>query len=95
MTRARPIPVKLSDELIARLDSVSKRSGLNNRSAVIKFCCKTFCDYIDRMHIAGLPDEWRQILTDLDQRHHRYTRLSVAEAPAEYSAKPPTKKARP
>ena len=34
--RSIPIPVKLSPDIIARLNAASKKLGLNNRSAVMK-----------------------------------------------------------
>ena len=35
-TRSRPIPVKLDDLTILRLDRAARRLGTNNRSSVIK-----------------------------------------------------------
>ena len=87
MARSKPIPVKLSDEIIARLDRVSLSSGLNNRSAVIKFCLNAFLDHLDKTGITGLPNDWKEILRDLDGRTHRYTqqRLLAADGAESYN----------
>lgn len=33
---SKPIPIRLDDETIARLDAAAERFGSNNRSAIIK-----------------------------------------------------------
>lgn len=93
MARAKPIPVKLSDEIIARLDRVSLATGLNNRSAVIKFCISTFLDHIERSGRAGLPADWKEILRDMDGRTYRYRpqRMIAAEGSEQDNA--PAKRA--
>lgn len=94
MARSKPIPVKLSDELIARLDAVSASTGLNNRSALIKFCISTFLEHVERSGLKGLPAEWEEILRDLDGRSHRYAKLKmVAEEREPYG--PARKRGRP
>ena len=72
MPRSKPIPVKLSDELISRLDEVSQQTGLNNRSAIIKFCLSTFLDHFESKGRSALPPDWKVILRHLDGRTHRY-----------------------
>ena len=74
MARSKPIPVKLSEELISRLDAVSSTTGLNNRSAVIKFCLSTFLDYVEQQKLTGLPAEWSEILRLLDGRSSKRPR---------------------
>ena len=68
MARAKPIPVKLSDEMISRLDKVSRDSGLNNRSSVIKFCLAKFLEYVEENEVQGLPGDFKAILDGLDAR---------------------------
>jgi hypothetical protein len=72
MPRGKPIPVKLTEELIARIDRVSEKIGLHNRSAVIKFCVSTFIDHFEQHGETSLPLNWREILRELDGRTHRY-----------------------
>lgn len=77
MARAKPIAVKLSDELLRRIDAAIKLSGLETRSAVIKFCLSTFLDDLERHGRSSFPPNWRNILRDMDQRTHRYDDVHV------------------
>jgi metal-responsive CopG/Arc/MetJ family transcriptional regulator len=77
MPRGKPIPVTLSPEIIARLDRVSAQSGMNNRSAVIKFCLSTFLDYIEEHGVRGLPANWEEMVKHHDGRTHRYAKMRV------------------
>ena len=84
--------MKLTDDLIERIDRVSTTTGLNNRSAVIKFCVSSFLDHFDAKGETALPLNWREILKDLDQRKHRYDigpsrHAAVAEKKEQYGKK--------
>ena len=76
MDRGKPIPIRLTEDLVARLDKVSERMHLFNRSAVIKFCVSTFLDYFEKHGEASLPSNWQAILQDMD---HRYSRVEKKE----------------
>ena len=78
MSEGKPIPVRLSEEIISRLDSVAKSSGLANRTAVIKLCVGSFLDHFEKTGTSALPLDWKEILREQDGRTHRYA--VVAEA---------------
>lgn len=73
MGESKPIPVRLSDEVIKRLDAVAKKSGLESRTAVIKLCLSAFLDSYEADGAAALPREWKKLLRDTDGRSHRYS----------------------
>jgi hypothetical protein len=89
MAEGKSIPVRLPESVIKRLDAVSEKSGLRNRSAVMKFCITTFIDHFERTGESSLPPNWREILHNLDQRSHRYdsTLQIAAEKHEEYGTK--------
>lgn len=70
--KGKPIPVRLSDEQIARLDVATRRMGLENRSDIIKLCLNSFLDCFDKHQTACLPLDWPRILANLDGRSNRY-----------------------
>lgn len=78
MSEAKPIPVRLSEEVIKRLDAVALKSGLDNRTAVIKLCIGSFLDHFEKAGTAALPLDWKEVLKIQDGRTHRYA--VVAEA---------------
>jgi hypothetical protein len=67
------IPVRLSDDVIARIDDVSETLGMT-RSAFIKFCTRTFLDSFEAKGVAMMPPDWENILKEYDGRTHRYAR---------------------
>lgn len=67
MSETKPIPIRLSDDLIKRLDDVSAQLG-SNRAAVARFCVQTFVEYFERHGSACLPPNWKDILASLDNR---------------------------
>jgi hypothetical protein len=74
MPKGKPTLVRLQPDMIARLDSVSEKMGLFNRSAVIKFCLQTFLAYFEKHGESKLPLDWREILHETDGRTHRYSK---------------------
>ncbi len=85
MSKSKPIPVKLPDDLIQRLDRVSELTGLQNRSQVIRLCIKSFLDYFDHYGESALPVNWKEILAEIDGRTVSYQRLmKAADKPVEY-----------
>lgn len=67
-----PIPVRLSQPIIDRLDKVAATMG-NSRGGVIKFCVSSFLDHFERNGgQTSLPPNWREILKQSDGRTHRY-----------------------
>ena len=63
----KPIPVRLSANLIERLDRVAERIG-SNRAAVIRICTQTFIEHFEERGKASLPPEWEHLLRWLDNR---------------------------
>lgn len=92
MLKSKPIPVKLPQDLIDRLDIVSQTTGLSNRSQVIRLCVKSFLDYFEEHGEAALPFNWREVLVEMDRRTSRHhPQLKAAEKPGDYKVnrKPP------
>ena len=72
MSEGRPIPVRLTEDTIKRLDDVANSTGLGHRTAVIKMCLKTFLDHFEAEGEAALPLNWKQIMHEQDGRSSRY-----------------------
>lgn len=72
-----PIPVRLSFEMIKRLENAAKKMGLSSRTAVLKMCVESFLEDFEENGVAGLPLNWRQIIHDLDGRSQRYNNVNV------------------
>jgi metal-responsive CopG/Arc/MetJ family transcriptional regulator len=62
-----PIPVRLSPDLIKRLDDVAERIG-SNRAAVIRFCIQTFVEHLEKNGRMALPPNWLEIIAAMDNR---------------------------
>lgn len=92
-TETKPIPVRLTQAMLDRLDHAAKETGLANRTAVVKLCLVLFLDALERnrYRIPGVNVE--ELIRDLDGRTHRYAETTsdvkmVAERPKEaYAAK--------
>lgn len=67
MAETKPIPVRLSPEIISRLDAAAERMG-NTRAGVIKLCLASFLDGFERKGTAALPLNWETLLDQLDGR---------------------------
>ncbi len=74
-----PIAVRLSPEIIQRLDKAAANLGLGNRTSLIKMSVSSFLDYFEQTGVAGLPLNWQEIIHQLDGRTHRYSKFPVAE----------------
>lgn len=90
MAESKPIPVRLSEDILERLDRVAERMG-SNRAALIRFCTQTFLKHMETNGVRDLPPDWRQILEAMDGRTSRHQAI-VAEAPVSY--KTPKKRAK-
>ena len=77
MKKDAPVSVRLSLEIIRRLDQAAENIGLGNRTSLIKMSVSSFLDYFDRHGMTGLPLNWKEILHDLDGRTHRYQNIKV------------------
>lgn len=92
MAESRSIPVRLSPEVIERLDRVAKRTGMS-RNALMKFCVSTFAYEMENGELSTRTlQAWQKVLKDLDGRTHRYAPraardLKVAEGKGRYPGK--------
>jgi len=69
---ATPLPVRLTDSLISRIDSVAIKAGLT-RSDVIRLCLSRFLDDFDAAPEELLKRDWSSVLDQYDGRKTRYT----------------------
>jgi hypothetical protein len=94
MSGSKPIPTRFSEDLLQRMDSCAKKSGLENRTAVVKFCVATFLDHFERSGEASLPPNWKEILRELDGRTFRYAdkRIAAESEPQYKTEKQATKR---
>jgi hypothetical protein len=67
MADSKPIPVRLDQSIIDRLDDVARRMG-SNRAATIRFLVQTFIDSYEQEGAQSLPHDWRQVMHGLDGR---------------------------
>lgn len=67
MAERRPIPVRLDEDLIVRLDEVARRIG-SNRAAVIRFCVQTFVEHVAAQVRAPLAPDWYEIIRRIESR---------------------------
>jgi hypothetical protein len=64
---AKPIPVRLSAELIRRLDAAAALLH-TNRAAVIRLCADTFATHVLEHGTATMPPDWIKLLPPIDGR---------------------------
>ena len=92
MAEGRSIPVRLSPEVIERLDRVAKRTGMS-RNGLMKFCVSTFAYEMESGELSTRTlQAWQEVLKNLDGRTHRYSphgerALKVAEGKGGYPKK--------
>lgn len=72
-----PVPVRLDDRTIARLDAAAERIG-SNRTALIRFCLETWLTHFEKHGRAALPPDWEEIQREYDGRT-RVVRADRAE----------------
>ena len=68
MSEGKPIPVRLSNDLIKKLDQVANDVHLGTRTDLIKLCLVSFLEYFEKHKEAKLPLDWKEMLDDLDGR---------------------------
>lgn len=69
MPKTRAIPVRLSDDLCARLDASARKLG-TDRAKLIRLCVETWVDQFERLGYAVLPPDWRDIMASFDGRRN-------------------------
>lgn len=78
MAETKPIPVRLEDELIKRIDLAAAKMG-TNRAAMIRFLVKTFIDDFEQRGLKSLPHDWQEIMRFQDGRALRYKSQSQSQ----------------
>ena len=63
----KPIPVRLSEDIISRLDEAAGKIG-SNRAALIRLCTQTFLDHLDQAGFGAMPMDWQNIIEESDGR---------------------------
>jgi hypothetical protein len=85
MARKRPIPVKLSQETICRLDRAAQ-SVLINRSDVIRMCIGAFLRDFEARGRSSIPTDWQTLIySEVSGNHNRVS--LVAEPHARYAVR--------
>lgn len=67
----KPIPVRLSEDIISRLDEAAGKIG-SNRAALIRLCTQTFLDHLDKAGFGAMPMDWQNIIEESDGRRVAY-----------------------
>lgn len=63
----KPIPIRLPNDLIPRIDAVAAEMGLK-RAQLIVLCVRTFVERVESGVEIRLPIEWETMLPSLDGR---------------------------
>lgn len=71
MPAQKPIPVRLSTDVIARLDAVSSRMG-TNRAALIRFLTDQFLKEFEKAGAHFSPVDFHASVARMDGRHASY-----------------------
>lgn len=72
MPIARTIPIRLTGDIIARLDRLAKASGLT-RTAVMRICISSFTEVVGSSLTSNQLGALREKLRELDGRTYRYS----------------------
>lgn len=87
MAESKPIPVRLDDSLIARLDRIADRIG-TNRSSVIRMLVSSWGDSFEATGHSALPADWERIMADLDGRSTAPSRAGKGGRPKKRPSQP-------
>lgn len=98
MAETKPIPVRLGDDVIKRLDAVAGRIG-SNRASVMRLLVNTWLDDFELKGKACLPPNWERLMNELDGRTKQATNVvdmvpesdaaRVADGPSSLPPNPP------
>jgi predicted DNA-binding protein len=67
--QTKPIPIRLSPDLVARLDAVAKKIQFN-RAGIVRFCLQSWLEHFEEHGEAMLPPNWKEILKAQDNRRN-------------------------
>lgn len=65
--RTKPIPVRLGDDMIVRLDRAAARIG-TTRAAVMRLLLTQWLESFEQKGDAALPVNWNRLLNEMDHR---------------------------
>ena len=94
MAEQKPIPIRLSQDVIDRLDEQAAMMG-SNRAALIRYCTKTFLDHIEKTGMGGLPADWQSIVAQSDGRRKESEPAPRLKVDYRNKPKPKTKPKKP
>ncbi len=84
----KPIPVRIPEEWLPRIDAVAKQLG-TNRARLIAFSGQTFAEFFEEHGVTSMPPNWSEIFDNMDGRRRR---KGIPRGPAAETAKKPAKK---
>lgn len=90
MFKTKPIPVRLPEWIITKLDSAASKLGYT-RAGLMRYCIETWVGHYDKHGTAALPVEWDKVIREFDGRTIESRKYS--EEIAERHAKPKKAKA--
>lgn len=67
MAETKPIPVRLDETILTRLDKAADRIG-NNRAGIIRLLINSWLDDFERKGMAVLPPDWENLIVAQDHR---------------------------
>jgi len=67
MADTQPIPVRLSSDLVRRLDEAAAKIG-TNRAGIVRFCVETWLRHFEINGKASLPINWDELMAAQDHR---------------------------
>ena len=85
----KPIPVRIPEEWLPRIDAVAKQLG-TNRARLIAFSGQTFAEFFEKHGVSSMPPNWSEIFDSMDGRRRR--KGLAKGAPAAPLPKGPKKK---
>jgi hypothetical protein len=66
----KPIPVRIPEEWLPRIDTVAKQLG-TNRARLIAFSGQTFAEFFEKHGVSSMPPNWSEIFDSMDGRRRR------------------------
>jgi predicted DNA-binding protein len=67
MAQTKPIPVRLPDDVVKRLDKAATKIG-HKRASLMRYLIETWLEEFERKGKLMLPENWEQILQSFDSR---------------------------
>ena len=88
----KPIPVRIPEEWLPRIDSVARKLG-TNRARLIAFSGQTFAEFFEKNGVSSMPPDWNEIFDNMVGRRRRKDRTAeVAAAKAKPAKKGKSKR---